>query len=64
MAKKLKTEDGEMVGVGDWICFKNDVEMQGKIIQIAGNFLHIEWTDDQENKHCTPKRSSDCWTEG
>ena len=64
MSKKIKTEDGEMATEGDWICFKGDIETEGKITRIHAPFIDIKWMDDEENTHITTKRASDCWMEG
>lgn len=34
--------DGNVVQVGDVVCFKSDIEQCGKIVKISGNTLTLE----------------------
>lgn len=66
--------DGVTVKIGDWVCFKADIEQSGQIVEIkksyyGGHSLVLE------NKHrfhgdyiggqtITTELASDCWLQG
>jgi hypothetical protein len=61
--------DGETVKVGDYVCFKCDIEQGGKIYKIEGGRLFLQagpngfeggYIGGQET---TVQRASDCWIE-
>lgn len=45
--KNVKVE-GQVVKVGDSVCFKNDYEQAGVIEKIVGNTLYIRSYEDDE----------------
>ena len=65
--------DGKTVKVGDWVCFKSDVEQCGQVAEIKRDM----WGKDiliLRNKNgfdgdyiggqeCTQERAEDCWIE-
>ena len=62
--------DGQEVKVGDYVCFKSDVEQCGKITKIEGNRLTL-FRDDEGfdggyigGQNYTVQMASDCWIEG
>lgn len=65
--------DGHDVKVGDWVCFKSDVEQSGKIVQIRTNsFGKAELILENANGFSggyiggntrTVERAQDCWVE-
>ena len=65
--------DGQTVNIGDWVCFKSDVEQSGKIVAIkqtyAGTSLTLENTsgfhgDYIGGQDITTELARDCWLEG
>ena len=42
----MATVDGQVVKVGDYVCFKSDYEQCGKITKIEGNRLTL-FRDDE-----------------
>ena len=63
--------EGQKVGIGDWVCFKSDIEQSGQIVKIKqGQFGSTELV--LENLHGfqgeyiggetqTVERIEDCW---
>lgn len=61
--QKIKI-DGEIVNLGEYVCFKNDVEMCGKLVSIDGPWLKIEVTNDTSgDTHIVSEHVSRCWVE-
>ena len=65
--------DGQTVNIGDWVCFKSDVEQSGKIVAIkqtyAGTSLTLENTSGFHGDYIggqtiTTELARDCWLEG
>ncbi len=65
--------DGQTVNVGDWVCFKADIEQSGKVVAIkktyAGTSLTLENTtgfhgDYIGGQTITTELARDCWLEG
>lgn len=66
----MATVEGKTVKVGDYVCFKSDVEQCGKITKIDGNRLTL-FRDDEGfdggyigGQNYTVELASDCWIEG
>ncbi len=66
------TVEGQKVRVGDWVCFKSDIEQSGKIIKIQqgmfGPQLVLEREDGFEGDYIggqerTVVSARDCWVE-
>jgi hypothetical protein len=67
------TVDGQTVKVGDWVCFKSDVEQCGRIVGIrqsawGGAELTLERESGFDGDYIggqtrTVERASDCWVE-
>jgi hypothetical protein len=61
--------DGETVKVGDYVCFKSDVEQCGKIYLIKGDRLYLQagpngfQGDYIGGAETTVEMASDCWIE-
>ena len=65
--------DGQQVQVGDWVCFKSDIEQSGKIVQIrTSSFgkpeLILENARGFQGDYIggqtrTVERAVDCWVE-
>ena len=65
----MATVEGKVVKVGDYVCFKSDVEQCGKITKINGNVLTL-FRDDEGfdgdyigGQNYTQQMASDCWIE-
>jgi hypothetical protein len=67
------TVEGTQVKVGDWVCFKSDVEQCGRIKQIRRmNYNHLEFVLENPNGFqgayigrdtVTTVLAADCWIE-
>lgn len=65
--------DGRTVKVGDWVCFKSDIEQAGKIVHIGqgmfgGTQLVLENVNGFHGDYIggqvkTVQRAQDCWVE-
>ena len=61
--------DGQRVRVGDWVCFKSDVEQSGQIQAIlSGNELVLTNPNGFQGDYIggcltTIERAQDCWIE-
>lgn len=63
--------DGQQVKVGDWVCFKSDIEQCGKIVQIKkgfGDTLVLENKNGFQGDYIggdtmTQVSARDCWVE-
>lgn len=65
--------DGKTVKVGDWVCFKSDIEQCGKIVKIrTDSFGKAELVLERESgfdgdyiggETRTVERAADCWVE-
>jgi hypothetical protein len=70
---KTVTVDGKQVGVGDWVCFKCDIEQSGRIAKIKparyGAELLLENESGFSGEYIGRDTSTivsarDCWLEG
>lgn len=66
----MATVDGQRVQVGDWVCFKSDIEQSGRIDAIlSGNRLVLKpgpngfQGDYIGGLETTIQSASDCWIE-
>jgi len=63
--------DGQGVGIGDWVCFKSDIEQSGQIIKIKkgfGDTLVLENLNGFQGDYIggetiTQVSARDCWLE-
>lgn len=65
--------DGQTVKIGDWVCFKSDVEQCGQVVKIRqDSFGKLELVLEREDgfsgdyiggQDRTVQRASDCWVE-
>ena len=60
--------DGKTVKVGDYVCFKSDIEQGGVITKINGNVLTLysEYGFDGDyigGDNYTQELASDCWVD-
>ena len=60
---------GRQVKVGDYVCFKSDVEQGGRIVAINGTRLTLESQYGFEGDYIggqlrTVEEARDCWIEG
>ena len=62
--------EGQTVNIGDWVCFKSDIEQSGKIVAIkqtyAGTSLTLENTSGFSGDYIggdtiTTELARDCW---
>ena len=69
----MATVEGTTVNIGDWVCFKSDIEQSGKIVAIkqtyAGTSLTLENTSGFSGDYIggdtiTTELARDCWLEG
>jgi hypothetical protein len=67
------TVDGQVVKVGDSVCFKSDVEQSGKIVDIKKTYSGVSLTLESEygfhgdyigGQTITTELARDCWVEG
>ena len=65
--------DGQTVKIGDWVCFKADIEQSGKIVDIKKSYMGHSLVLENENRFhgdyiggqtITTELASDCWIEG
>jgi hypothetical protein len=65
--------DGQEVQIGDWVCFKSDIEQSGKIVAVkqtyAGASLTLENLSGFSGDYIggdtiTTELARDCWLEG
>ena len=66
------TVDGQEVKVGDWVCFKSDIEQSGKIVEIKSSYMGKALVLENLNgfhgdyiggETITTEQASDCWVE-
>ncbi len=61
--------DGQRVKVGDWVCFKSDIEQSGQITAVLnGNRLVLTNPNGFQGDYIggsetTIERAEDCWLE-
>jgi hypothetical protein len=69
----MATVDGQTVNIGDWVCFKSDIEQSGKIVEIKktyyGTSLVLENTSGFSGDYIgvetiTTQTARDCWIDG
>ena len=69
----MATVDGQTVNIGDWVCFKSDIEQSGKIVEIkktyAGTSFVLENTSGFSGDYIggetiTTELARDCWIDG
>ena len=65
--------DGQTVKIGDWVCFKADIEQSGKIVDIKKSYMGHSLVLENENgfhgdyiggQTITTELARDCWLEG
>ncbi len=65
----MATVDGQRVQVGDWVCFKSDIEQSGRIEAVlSGNRLVLTNPSGFQGDYIgglesTVQRAQDCWIE-
>jgi len=68
----LALVEGQEVKVGDWVCFKSDVEQSGKVVAIKKSYMGTALTLENLNgfhgdyiggSTVTTEQASDCWVE-
>jgi len=66
------TVEGQQIKVGDWVCFKADVEQSGQVVAIKKSYMGTALTLENENgfhggyiggQTRTVEEASDCWVE-
>jgi hypothetical protein len=64
--------DGQEVTVGDWVCFKSDIEQSGQIVEIKSSYMGKALVLQNNNGFSggyiggdtiTTEQASDCWVE-
>jgi hypothetical protein len=70
---KTAQVDGQTVKLGDYVCFKADVEQSGKIVDIKQSYMGASLTLESEygfhgdyigGQTITTELARDCWLEG
>ena len=65
--------DGQEVKIGDWVCFKADIEQSGQIVSIKQSYMGASLTlENKSGFHgdyiggdtITTELARDCWLEG
>ena len=65
--------DGKQVKVGDWVCFKCDIEQSGQIVEIKQSYMGPSLVLQNNNgfhgdyiggQTITTELARDCWLEG
>jgi hypothetical protein len=65
--------DGQTVKIGDWVCFKADIEQSGQIVEIKQSYMgHSLTLENKSGFHgdyiggqtITTELARDCWLEG
>jgi hypothetical protein len=65
--------DGQVVKIGDYVCFKSDVEQSGKIVDIKKTYSGVSLTLESQygfsgdyigGDTITTELARDCWVEG
>ena len=65
----MATVDGQRVQVGDWVCFKSDIEQSGRIEAVlSGGRLVLTNPNGFQGDYIggletTLQRAEDCWIE-
>ena len=66
------TVEGQQIKVGDWVCFKSDIEQSGRVVAIKQSYMGTAFTLENENGFSggyiggqtrTVEEASDCWLE-
>jgi hypothetical protein len=64
--------EGQTVKVGDWVCFKSDIEQSGQIVEIKSSYMgRVLVLENKNGFHgdyiggdtITTEEASDCWLE-
>jgi hypothetical protein len=64
--------EGQTVKVGDWVCFKSDIEQSGQIVEIKSSYMgKVLVLENKNGFHgdyiggdtITTEEASDCWLE-
>ena len=62
--------EGVTVKIGDWVCFKSDIEQSGKIVDIKKSYMGVSLTLENTSgflgdyiggQTITTELASDCW---
>ena len=62
--------DGKIINIGDYVCFKSDVEQSGKIVDIKSSYMGPSLTLENKNRFSggyiggdtiTTQLACDCW---
>lgn len=70
---KTAIVDGQEVKIGDWVCFKSDVEQSGQIVDIKSSYMGKSLTLESKygfhgdyigGQTMTTEEARDCWVEG
>jgi hypothetical protein len=65
--------DGQVVKIGDYVCFKSDIEQSGKIVDIKSSYMGVSLTLESQygfsgdyigGDTITTQLARDCWVEG
>ena len=54
---------GQLLGVGDSVCFKDDYEKHGTIVRINNRTLTIEYVNEYEDTITVLEDADECWCE-
>ena len=65
--------DGQVVKIGDYVCFKSDVEQSGRIVDIKQSYMGVSLTLESQygfsgdyigGDTITTQLARDCWIDG
>ena len=64
--------EGQTIKIGDWVCFKCDIEQSGQVVAIKKSYMGTALTLENKNgfhgdyiggQTITTEEASDCWLE-
>ena len=66
----MATVEGQTVNIGDWVCFKSDIEQSGKIVDIKSSYMGVSLILENQSgfsgdyiggETITTQLARDCW---
>ena len=70
---KTALVEGQTVSLGDYVCFKSDIEQSGRIVAIKQTYAGVSLTLENSNgfsgdyiggQDITTELARDCWVDG
>jgi hypothetical protein len=68
----MATVEGQTIKIGDWVCFKSDIEQSGQVVAIKSSYMGHSLTLENKNGFSgdyiggdtiTTELARDCWIE-